>query len=142
MVVRSVQILTTFLNGYPPIFDLYQPGTLISQDMPIGYRWHGKITQFQIFTNSRVTNAISLLLQDESGTEYPLLEAVRISRSTSPIDFIPLLGYLEGLEFSADTVLKARIVFPQNVAEGDYITLIGFAEETGLGTDDITEPIT
>lgn len=31
---RTVQIITTFLAGYPPSFDLYQPGTIVGEPIP------------------------------------------------------------------------------------------------------------
>jgi len=127
--VRTVQIITTFRTGYPYLTDLYQPGTIVSDDLTAG-RWAGKIIQLQCFTNSRAVNGISLSIEDESGTDYQVLDNVRTIRQSSPVNLLPLLGLESGLYLSADSVLKATCIYPQNVQEGDFITIMGFAVET------------
>ncbi|MGG6237222.1 hypothetical protein ACQ4N7_01175 [Nodosilinea sp. AN01ver1] len=125
---RTVQIITTFRTGVPSLTDLYQPGTLATPDFT-GGRWAGKIIQLQIFTDNRAINGIAFSMEDESGSEYELLENVRISKQISPVNVLPLLGFEKGLYMSADSVMKARVVYPQNVQDS-FITIVGFAVET------------
>lgn len=126
--VRTVQIITTFRTGMPSVTDLYQPGTISTANFT-GGRWAGKIIQLQLLTDNRAVNAISLSVEDESRAEYTLLEEVRVIRTTSPLDLMPLLGYEKGFYMSASHVLKANVVYPQNVGDS-YLTVAGFAIET------------
>lgn len=125
---RTVQFVVTFMAGMPSLSDLYQPGTIPTAGFT-GGRWAGKIIQFQAFTDSRAINGIALSVEDESGTEYNLLENVRVIKQDSPINILPLLGFEKGFYISADHVLKAKLIYPQNVGES-FITITGFAVET------------
>ena len=127
--VRTVQIIKTFRTGMPYLTDLYQPGTLPTFGFT-GGRWAGKIIQLQILTNSLAINGINLSVEDEEGTEYGLLDNVRIRKQESPVDLMPLLGYETGFYMSADHVLKATVVYPENFQDSYFITIMGFAVET------------
>lgn len=129
---RTVQITSTFLAGYPATFDLYQPGTIVGEPIPPGYRWAGRIIQLQAFTDSRAINGLSLSLLDQAGDEFSLISEARIARSTSPLNLLPLLGYENGLEIAGESVISATIQLPQNVTGNSFITIMGFAEEWGL----------
>lgn len=69
---------------------------------------------------------------DEAGDEFSLISEARISRSTSPQNLLPLLGYENGLAIAGESVLTATIQLPQNVTGNSFITIMGFAEEWGL----------
>ncbi|MBD2107425.1 hypothetical protein [Nodosilinea sp. FACHB-13] len=127
--VRTVQIIKTFRTGMPYLTDLYQPGTIPTAEFT-GGRWAGKIIQLQILTNSLAINGLTLSIEDEDGTEYGLLDNVRVRKQESPVDLMPLLGYESGFYMGADHVLKATVVYPQNFQPEYFITIMGFAIET------------
>lgn len=129
--LKVASISTTYREGYPSVFDLYQAGMTGGDGTP-GILWTATLKQLQVFTNTPALNEIDLIAEDESGTEFPILSKVRISKSTSPVDLMPLLGYSDGLMLSADLVLKVKIGLPQNITGNAFITFLGFAEESGI----------
>lgn len=129
---RTVSIQATYRQGYPAAFDLYQPGIEDVDTLVPGLSWSGRVIQLQAFLGGNTLNALSLSLVDEEGQEFPLISGVRIGRATSPLDLLPLLGSSAGFHLSQNAVLKVSIDLPQNITPDGYLSIIGFAEETGI----------
>lgn len=128
---RSVSIQKTYRNSYPSSFDLYAPGYEDPGNLAAGLSWAGRVTQLSAFLGGGSPSMVALILEDEEGTEYPLISGVRLNRGNSPLNLLPLIGASDGLWIGPNIVLKATIEQPQNIDANGYISITGFAEEVG-----------